>query len=129
MKNILCLPDYDDGDVISFSSCMHKIGKFKTAIDVSFADNKLAYAVSNAIQSKIGVSSLEWFENGVSCEVLRLGGKSWQKGKLKITINVEFCPEQLVIEETVNNQIEINQSNLPLVDIKQIISNNQKNNI
>lgn len=125
MKNISCLPDY--GDVISFSSCMHKIGKFKAAVDVTFADNKLAYAVSNALQSKIGVSSLEWFEDGVNCEVLRLGGKSWQKGKLKITINVEFCPEQLVIEETVN-QIEIDQST-PLVDIKQIISNKQQNNI
>ena len=128
MKNISCLPDYGNGDVISFSSCMHKIGKFKAAVDVTFADNKLAYAVSNALQSKIGVSSLEWFEDGVNCEVLMLGGKSWQKGKLKITINVEFCPEQLVIEETVNNQIEINQST-PLVDIKQIISNNQQNNI
>lgn len=116
MKNISCLPNYDDGDVISFRYCMHKIGKFKTAVDVTFADNKLAYAVSNALQSKIGVSSLEWFEDGVNCEVLRLGSKSWQKGKLKIIVNVEFCPEQLVVEETVNNQIEINQSDLLLVD-------------
>lgn len=32
------------------------------------------------------------FTEGIECEVLRLGAKEWQKGKLRI--NLEFCPNQ-----------------------------------
>jgi len=32
------------------------------------------------------------FTEGINCEVLRLGAKDWQKGKVRI--NLEFCPNQ-----------------------------------
>lgn len=32
------------------------------------------------------------FTEGIDCEVLRLGAKGWQEGKIRI--NVEFCPNQ-----------------------------------
>lgn len=125
MRNILCLPDYGNADVISFRSCIHKVGKFKDAVDIAFANSKLAYEVSHALQSKISVSSLEWFEDGVNCEVLRLGGESWEKGKLKITINVEFCPEQPVIKpKTLSNQIEVSQPELLLDGNRRITAQN-----
>lgn len=130
MKNIICLPDYGDDDVISFRSCIHKVSKFKSAVDVAFADNKIAYEASNALQSKVGVSSLEWFEHGVNCEILRIGGESWQKGRLKITINVEFFAEELVVEQkTESNQVEINQPESMIDDTHRVNDQNgQQNN-
>lgn len=110
MKSISCLPNYTDADVISFKACLHKIDKFRAAVDNTFANSKLAYEISNALQSQLGVSSLGWLEEGVKCEILMLGGQSWQPGKIRITINVEFCPDQLVIaQKTVSNKIENNQ--------------------
>lgn len=51
-----------------------------------------------------------WFENGINCEVLRLGVKSWQKGKVKIKVTLEFCLDESDTEEiSVTNQLEINQ--------------------
>ena len=32
------------------------------------------------------------FDKGVDAEVLRLGAKDWQKGKVRITL--EFCPDE-----------------------------------
>ncbi len=36
-----------------------------------------------------------WFEEGTDCEILRLGAKNWQKGKVKIRVSLEFCPNEL----------------------------------
>lgn len=127
MENVSCLPDFGNNDVISFSSCMHKVGKFRAAVDTTFAGNKIVYDVSNALQSKVGISSLDWFDEGVSCEILRLGSQSWRKGKLRITINVEFCPDQPIIEQkTVSKQIEINQSESSLDDIRHLTAQNRQ---
>lgn len=66
-----------------------------------------------------------WFEDGINCEVLRLGVKSWQKGKVKIKVTLEFCLDEPDTEETsVNNQLEINQNESPLDDIRQMMSEN-----
>ena len=97
MKSISCLPNYTDADVISFRNCIHKMDKFRAAVDTTFANNKLAYEITNTLQSQLGVSSLNWLEEGVKCENLTLGSQSWQPGKIRITISVEFYPDQLVI--------------------------------
>ncbi|HCF30516.1 MAG TPA: KGK domain-containing protein [Cyanobacteria bacterium UBA11049] len=47
------------------------------------------------------------FTEGIDCEVLRLGAKGWQKGKVRI--NLEFCPNQLSEPES------------PLDDIRQTL--------
>lgn len=60
----------------------------------------------------------KWFGEGVDCELLKLGAKGWQKGKLRVKLTVEFCPEQPEIEESQTN----NQSESPLDDIRQMIN-------
>lgn len=35
----------------------------------------------------------KWFREGVDCEMLQ-PNSNWQKGKLKIRISLEFCPDR-----------------------------------
>lgn len=35
-----------------------------------------------------------WFEEGVKCSLLRVGSQKWLKGKIKISVNVEFYPDE-----------------------------------
>jgi len=54
-------------------------------------------AFREAIKSELSVDSYNtpynWFDQGVDCEILKLGSNTWQKGKLKIHVSIEFCPE------------------------------------
>ncbi len=60
-------------------------------------------------------------------EVLRFGGKGWEKGKVRIKINVEFCPDEPEeeIEETESENSGNNNSEYlepevsPLDDLRQ----------
>lgn len=62
-----------------------------------------------------------WFNDGVSCEILK-PGKTWQKGKVRIKITLEFCPNEPEIPETpAKNQLEIGQPESPLADLRKII--------
>lgn len=36
----------------------------------------------------------KWITDGVKCEVLSLSEGKWKKGKLKIKLVVEFCPDE-----------------------------------
>lgn len=59
---------------------------------------------------------------GIGCELLGPGYQSWQKGKLRIIIAVEFCRDELVEQIAASNQPEINQLELPLDDIRLMIN-------
>lgn len=41
-----------------------------------------------------------WFDDGINCEILKTNGKGWQKGKVRINLNisVEFCPDEPDVE-------------------------------
>jgi hypothetical protein len=36
----------------------------------------------------------KWIDEGIDCEILNLGAKSWKKGKVRINVIVEFCPDE-----------------------------------
>lgn len=77
------------------------------------------------------------FTEGLKGEVLRFGAKSWEKGKVRIKITVEFCPDEPEETEEIQpeNEAKIsNDNNLeylepeaaPLDDLRQKF--NQENN-
>lgn len=71
------------------------------------------------------------FDEGIAGTVLRFGAKGWQKGKIRVKITVEFCPDELEVEEAPeNNQLEISQPKSPLDDLRRQLLNleNQPNN-
>ena len=53
--------------------------------------------------------------DGLDSEILKIGAKGWQKGKLRIKVTIEFCPDQS----------EIPQPESPLDDLRQML--NQEN--
>jgi hypothetical protein len=103
--------DYGDGDVVAFMASMHKLGKFKAAIkNMSQQGGSLRQYLNDELNFALDVEA-EWVEPGADCEILRVGGKDWQKGKIKVEITVKFYPDEPEVEE-------INQAESPLDDIR-----------
>ena len=105
MTNNLIPYDCGDDDVIAFGEAMFRSGKLKRAIGQSFDG-----AVGRSIDQKLRQNGLEipilmtgstllanehcqWFEEGISCEILDLGTRRWCKGKVRVQVSVEFLVE------------------------------------
>ena len=62
----------------------------------------------------------KWFGEGLGCKLLKPGAKSWQRGKVRITL--EFSPEELIVEEDLqNNGLQSSKLISPLDDIRQMM--------
>ncbi|MBD2626466.1 KGK domain-containing protein [Trichormus variabilis] len=59
----------------------------------------------------------DWINNGVACQILK-PGKNWQTGKLRIKVNLEFCPDDPEIEQTTKSQ----EPESPLDDLRRMIN-------
>ncbi|HEY9690821.1 MAG TPA: KGK domain-containing protein [Oculatellaceae cyanobacterium] len=71
----------------------------------------------------------QWLGNGRDCEVLKIGGKGWKKGKMKIRVSLEFCPDEPEDTETPENpQPETNQPESPLDDLRRMINEQTQEN-
>ena len=70
-----------------------------------------------------------WFGEGLECKILKPGAKSWERGKVRISL--EFEPEELEITQTVeSSELENSKSESPLDDIRQRMSKDtQQNNL
>lgn len=106
-----------DDDVIQFSNSIYKIGQVKNGIGFAIRDqNKVAHSLHYALQEK-GVK-IEQINNtqkllydGLDAEILRVGAKGWQKGKLRVKIILEFEPDEP----------EISEPESPLDDLRQLL--------
>lgn len=57
----------------------------------------------------------KWLGEGVDCATLKFGSQGWQKGKVRISLVIEFCPNEPTIDE-------IPQPESPLDDLRQMIN-------
>lgn len=130
MEDKLYLKKCGDDDVLSFGSAMLKVGKLREAINRVLSDeHSLGKQLNESLKSQniiidVGGESRgrkhwhsfyeKWLDNGVDCEILKLGINSWQKGKVKIKLNVtlEFCPDEPEIEEISARKINPTESSL-----------------
>lgn len=61
-----------------------------------------------------------WFGEGLDCKILKPGAKSWQRGKVRITL--EFEPEELEVPEThESSESQASIATSPLDDIRQMM--------
>ncbi len=60
-------------------------------LSTTFKIVELLEAIKGCIESDALETHL--FREGIDCEVLRFSSQSWQKGKVRVT--VEFCPHEL----------------------------------
>lgn len=114
------IDNYDDANVVSFDSTVtHKIGKIKAAIkQLSRSHGPLDQHLANEFKTSLGTSNW-WFAPGTDCEILKVGGKGWKKGKVKLKIVVEFYPDEPEFENlSKSNKQEVNQVEQSLDDIR-----------
>lgn len=92
--------------------------------NTTFTVNEFISLLKQTVESKVGNLSEEnrkWFEEGSDCCVLKPGAKSWERGKVRLTL--EFAPEVLEVVETADSsESENSKSESPLDDIRQRMS-------
>jgi hypothetical protein len=111
------LPDYSDDDVLAFNGNLVKVGKFRDLVKFAFNDpNQISDKIFELLRGNgVYINPKDAFGNGLNGEVLKIGAKGWQKGKLRIKVSLEFYPDEP----------EISQPESPLDDLRQMI--NQEN--
>jgi len=138
MQEHIFLENYGNDDVFSLGSTMLKVGRLKAVIE-----SAVGYQLESAIEESFKTQGLQinttkydtqlrckvnqkWFGSGIDCETLKIGGKGWKKGKVKIRVIVEFCPDEPEVEETPeNNESETSQPESPLADLRRQLLNHE----
>ncbi|EAW38715.1 KGK domain-containing protein [Lyngbya sp. PCC 8106] len=121
MEDNITLQNCSENDVISFedetyklSSLKHKIIAVLTGwVAENFVDDLESRGVKcasiNKSESQLEFSNGEWFNEGKKCEILKLGSTGWKKGKVRLKVIVEFCPDEP----------ELSEPESPLDDLRQ----------
>ncbi|MBD2306265.1 hypothetical protein H6G17_12150 [Chroococcidiopsis sp. FACHB-1243] len=106
MEDNLSLQNCGEDDVISLCHQLFKFEYLKFTLKNQISSYNIETSFSNSLKIDINskhrcISAIDWFENGVNCEVLKIGSQGWRKGKVKINIQVslEFCPDEPEIEQ------------------------------
>jgi hypothetical protein len=126
----LHLQNCDEDEVISLNNKLFKLHDLKSALQKIFSQYKLEEEFNKSLNVDLGikvivengryrrleVSKQQWLLDGIDCEMLQIEAKGWQKGKIKINLQVslEFCP----------NEPEIEKIESPLDDLRKIIDGN-----
>lgn len=144
MEDSCHLSNCGEHDVVLFNSTTCKLNQVREEVSTHFSTYKLGEQITNSLRANknlhvhVGAKSLarndfrqaydKWFGDGIDCEILKVGAAGWQKGKVKINLNVtlEFCPDEPEVEETrASNKQEISQPESPLDDIRLMIKNTE----
>lgn len=93
-------------------------------INRTFTVSELIAALMPIIKEKAGTTWTEdkeqWFREGLECKILKPGAKSWERGKVRLTL--EFAPEELEVAETLENgESQANKANSPLDEIRRMM--------
>lgn len=143
MEDSCHLSNCSEQDVLLFGSTTCKLDQLRGEVSPHFSKPKLGEEITNSLKCNKhlhvdvrgrsmgrGYSYQDvydkWFGDEIDCEILKLGAAGWQKGKVKINLNVtlEFCPDDPEVEEKpASNEQEISQPESPLDDIRLMIKN------
>ena len=86
----------------------------------TFTLNEFLTEMKKALQTQLTEERENCLTNGINCKILKPGAKSWQRGKVRITI--EFEPENLEVKEReLNNQFVEGKEVSLLDDLRQKI--------
>lgn len=109
-----------DGEVIS----VEPSSKFITAYPM-FKTEQFKANIKQLCQKYSGTSAVaeKWLGEGINCEVLKLNSNAWQKGKIRIKLTLEFCPDEPKVEQIIqSNNLEVDQPESPLDDIRRMMN-------
>lgn len=110
------LSNCDSKDVISIGSqSLFHIQKLCNLV-LSSLDRNVINSLTNSIYQKLThkCNAKLWLEEGEKCEILKADSSGWQKGKIRLKVNLtlEFVPDEPEIEKS------------PLDDVRQEINSN-----
>jgi hypothetical protein len=75
-------------------------------------------------KGRIPVMKKEWLSDGVDCEILQPGKQFWCKGKMRLKLVLEFCPNEPKLSEThTSKNLNNSDGNSSLDDIRATINN------
>ena len=112
------LKNCSENDVLEFRSGTYRIKKILDGICNVFKGTLSKQLYESLKNNQIDIYPghqhrdlmyYKWFTKGIDCEILQLGSESWEKGRLKINISVEFIPD------------EVEKTESPLDDVRQEI--------
>jgi hypothetical protein len=113
-----------DDEVFSFQDQTCKFNRFRQEVWQYFDANSNAFTTQ--LGQQLGVSNLQvgrvLFTEGKECEVLK-PYKGWQKGKIRIKLTIEFCPDEPEPVEENGHQDTNNSTESPLDEIRQQLTN------
>lgn len=133
MKDKINLSNCGNDDALSFGDAMLKVEKLKETVNEVLPEYTLGQTLNKSLSQQkldidVGLDTDEkpnayenWFGQGIDCEILSVGAQGWQKGKIKLKLNVtiEFCPDEPEVEETPeNDESETSQPESPLDDLR-----------
>lgn len=117
----------NDDDVLELNNQIVKLSKLHSdlqyALNLKIGTNSdillaLTKKMENTPLSSGTVCQL-FSGDGANASILCIGSQGWKKGKIKLKITLEFCPDEPEIEEiTPSNNVGINQTSSPLDDIR-----------
>ncbi|MGK7905527.1 MAG: KGK domain-containing protein [Hormoscilla sp.] len=103
-----------DDTAVSLSDYSFKVSQLKEKLmEQAFSDNNLGYLVYQQIKMSgiDGSNYNNWFGDGLDAEILVPGAKVWQKGKMRLKVNVEV--------EFISDEPETTKPESPLDDLRQ----------
>jgi hypothetical protein len=113
-----------DDDVLSFQDETCKFNRFRQEAWQSLTTN--SRNITKQLNEQLGVRYLDighqLFTQGKECEILK-PGKGWQKGKIRIKLTIEFCPDEPEPVEDNGHQETNNSTESPLDEIRQQLTN------
>lgn len=89
------IKNFAKDDVFSFNAGICKAGKVIEKIKEVLI-GEMASELAGRLNKKMGFCILprfNIFEEGMECEILKLGAKKWQKGTMRLKITLEFEAE------------------------------------
>lgn len=119
MEDNLSLQKCNEDEVVSLAHQLFKIERLKFNLKNILSHYRLGEEFSKSLNIDTNsrhrlISASDWFDKGVNCEILKICSQGWQKGKLRINIQVslEFC----------SDEPEIQQPESPLDDLRKTLN-------
>lgn len=118
------LNERHENAVISFSnSSMFKVGNFIAMITSAFRSGGIKELTGNLQHQRSNpFNDHNFFYTGTPCEILEPDGREWRKGKVRLKITLEFCPDQDEDIHPLNSEHGIDSD---LDEIRQIANGNR----
>ncbi len=106
--------------VIAFPANLFKVEQFYQIVEANLRSYIGNLRQSTKTPNNIPESAEDWLRSGVACEIMSPSEKGWHKGKLRIKISLEFCPDEITPENEPKNSNHLTEESL-LDDIRKSI--------